>query len=267
MTETTTPTEGEVIENTGVDETTLPVDDGTEDSAVETGNDTEQQESTSSDSDNSTEDNNENDGLDANLAKFAKSQGFDPDNLTANEVKALKLAHNNQKAYRASIDASKPGEIDRKINEVDSSTDMTDREYTDFRLNQQVLRNNVQRYWMENPDDRQYEKEAVAILQKEKEQYGDAAQMRLIQDMPRLLREAKFAAGVYDTKKIAEKAQREERERLRKEQEGGADSLNASNSNPSGGEKDMRQWIREEYDPSNPEHRKKLDDYTRNTVR
>ena len=39
MTETTTPTEGEVIENTGVDETTLPVDDGTEDSAVETGND------------------------------------------------------------------------------------------------------------------------------------------------------------------------------------------------------------------------------------
>jgi len=260
MAEQTAPTEDTVVDNTGVEDSTLPVDDSSENSAVEEHEDTEQPDQ-DSDSQDSTEEEKDN-----GLAKFAKSQGFDPDNLTDGEKKALKIAQDNQRALRQRMEASKPSEIEKSIKGVDSSSDMSDREYTDFRLNQQNMVLNVRQYWAENPDDRQYEKEAVAILQKEKELYGDAAQMRLAQDMPRLVREAKFAAGAFDEKAIVAKAQKEERERLKKEQEGGADSLNATQPS-STSSKNMQEWIRDEYDPSNPEHRAKVDAYLNNAYK
>ena len=267
MTEVTTPTEGEVIENSGADVSALPENDQAIDSAVESTEDTEQQDDNSSENQDSNQEQNDNE-LDPSLAKFAKSQGFDPATLTDGEKKALKIAQDNQKAYRTKIDAMKPGEIEKTIKSVDTDSDMSDREYTDFKLNQQNMILNVRQYWAENPDDKQYEKEAIAILQREKELYGEAAQMRLVDDMPRLVREAKFAAGAFDTTRIIEQAQREERERLRKEQEGGADSINArQTASTESSDEDMRRWIREEYDPSNEEHVKKINAYTQSVLK
>ena len=266
MTETTTPTEGEVIDTSGVDQSTLPDNDGADNSAVESTDDTEQQEDNSSDNQDSTTETNDNE-LDPSLAKFAKSQGFEPDNLTDGEKKALKIAHDNQKAYRQRVDAAKPSEIEKTIKAIDSDSDMSDREYTDFKLGQQNMILDIRQYWAENPDDKQYEKEAIAILQREKELYGEAAQTRLVGDMPRLMREAKFAAGAYDPQRIREQAQREERERLRREQEGAADGLNATDTSPDAGSVDMREWIRNEYDPSNEEHIKKLNEYTQSILK
>ena len=258
MTEQAAPTEGDEVIDSGAQDA-LPEDQIIEDSAVDNVEDTEQQEKSSeSDSSESTEEKNQED---KELAKFAKAQGFDPANLTDGEKKALKIARDNQRALRQSKEAAKPSEIEKNINALDSSTEMSDREYTDFRLNQQNDISNVRQYWAEHPEDRQYEAQAIAILQNEKEKYGDAAMVRLYQDMPRLVREAKFAAGAFDEKAIVAKAQKEERERIRREQEGGADSLNATDTASKTKTEDMKAWIHDEYDMNNPEHRAKLDSY------
>lgn len=257
MTEQATPTEEAVVDNPGVEESTLPGDESQEAPAVDNVEDTEQQEESDSDSSESTEEEKE----DKELAKFAKAQGFDPDNLTDGEKRALKIARDNQRALRQTKEAAKPSEIEKNINEVDSSSEMSDREYTDFRLNQQNDISNVRQYWAEHPEERQYEPQAIAILLNEKEKYGDAAMIRLYRDMPRLVREAKFAAGAFDEKAIVARAQKEERERIRREQEGSADSLNATDTASTKTTKDMKTWIKEEYNPSDPEHRAKLDSY------
>lgn len=262
MTETTTPTEGEVVENSGVENvqdtgSTLPEDGNTENSAVENQGDTSSENDGDTGSTDST--NEDEPKVDASLKKFAKGQGFDPENLSAGEVKALTLLKNRISKERADLQSKNNGAVEGTIKSVKADSDMTDREYVEFVENKRDMVDSIRQYWAENPDDKQYETEALAILQREKETYGDDAMVRLAANMPRLLREAKFAAGAFDTESIAEKARREERERIRKTQEGSAEGGNASTEENNSSSEDVQEFLKN-YDPSDPEQRKKADE-------
>lgn len=269
MTETTTPTEGEEVIDSSADnqqdDSALLDDDQADNSAVEDQEDTT---SENDDSDQGSTDSTDNNGedepnkVDSSLKKFAKSQGFDPENLSEGEIKALKIAHNNQKAFRKQTEQQNKGAVENNIKSIDKDSDMSDREYFEFRMQQRDMVDNVRNYWTENPEDQKYEAEAAAILAKEQEQYGDEAMFRLAGNMPRLMREAKFAAGAYDPSVVSEKARREERERLRKIQEGSADGMNATTTDKPSKSDVTSEWIKNEYDPDNPEHRKKMDEFT-----
>lgn len=258
MTETTTPTD-EVVEQTSssVDNTDL-LDENTNESAVESVEDTASEETTEPGSNDSiTED--EPDKVDADLKRFAKSQGFDPENLTEGEVKALSIAHKQVKETRKKLEIENKGAVEKAVNEIDKESDLPDREYFEFRLKQRDMIDNIRQYWAKNPDDRQYEAEAIAILQDEKERYGDDAMLRLADNMPRLVREAKFAAGGFDTTKATEQGRKEERERLNKLQSGSADGAHATTVETPSKDEVNADWVRSVYDPTNEEHRKKLD--------
>ena len=257
MTETTTPTDEVVETPTGSVQTDLPVEN-TNESAVESVEDTASEETTEPGSNDSiTED--EPNKVDADLKRFAKSQGFDPENLTEGEVKALSIAHKQVKETRKKLELEYKGAIEKEVTQVDKESELPDREYFEFRLKQRDMVDNIRQYWAENPDDRQYEAEAIAILQAEKERYGDDAMLRLAENMPRLVREAKFAAGGFDTTKATEQGRKEERERLNKLQSGSADGAHATTVETPSKDEVNAEWVRNTYDPTNEEHRKKLD--------
>ena len=257
MTETTTPTDEVVETPVGSESTDLPTEN-TNESAVESVEDTASEETTEPGSNDSiTED--EPNRVDADLKRFAKSQGFDPENLTEGEVKALSIAHKQVKETRKKLELENKGAVEKAVNEVDKESDLPDREYFEFRLKQRDMVDNIRQYWAENPDDRQYEAEAIAILQAEKERYGDDAMLRLAENMPRLVREAKFAAGGFDTAKATEQGRKEERERLNKLQSGSADGAHATTTDTPSRDEVTADWVKNEYDPTNPEHRAKLD--------
>ena len=259
MTETTTPTDEVVETPTGSEQTDLPVEN-TNESAVESVEDTASQETAEPGSNDSiTED--EPNKVDADLKRFAKSQGFDPENLTEGEVKALSIAHKQVKETRKKLELENKGAIEKEVNQVNKESELPDREYFEFRLKQRDMVDNIREYWRSNPDDAQYEAEAVTILQEEKERYGVDAMLRLAENMPRLVREAKFAAGGFDTAKATEQGRKEERERLNKLQSGSADVAHATTSDTPSKDEVNADWVRNVYDPTNEEHRKKLDNF------
>ena len=259
MTETTTPTDEVVETPTGSVQTDLPVEN-TNESAVESVEDTASQVTAEPGSNDSiTED--EPNQVDADLKRFAKSQGFDPENLTEGEVKALSIAHKQVKETRKKLELENKGAIEKEVNQVNKESELPDREYFEFRLKQRDMIDNIREYWRSNPDDAQYEAEAVTILQEEKERYGVDAMLRLAENMPRLVREAKFAAGGFDTAKATEQGRKEERERLNKLQSGSADVAHATTSDTPSKDEVNADWVRNVYDPTNEEHRKKLDNF------
>ena len=258
MTETTTPTDEVVETPTGSEQTDLPVEN-TNESAVESVEDTASEVTAEPGSNDSTNAEDEPNKVDADLKRFAKSQGFDPENLTEGEVKALSIAHKQVKETRKKLELENKGAIEKEVNQVDKESELPDREYFEFRLKQRDMVDNIREYWRSNPDDAQYEAEAVTILQEEKERYGVDAMLRLAENMPRLVREAKFAAGGFDTTKATEQGRKEERERLNKLQSGSADGAHATTTETPSKNEVTADWVKNEYDPTNPEHRAKLD--------
>ena len=102
MTETTTPTDEVVETPVGSESTDLPTEN-TNESAVESVEDTASEVTAEPGSNDSiTED--EPNKVDADLKRFAKSQGFDPENLTEGEVKALSIAHKQVKETRKKLE-------------------------------------------------------------------------------------------------------------------------------------------------------------------
>lgn len=265
MTETTTPTDEVVDQSSSGTEDGAPLlgQDNEQGSAVEQKEDTgagEQDSQASASNDSSSQ----GDGSeDAGLAKFAKSQGIDDvSTLTEREKSLLKAAHDNVKNYRKSAE-EKANE--RKLNdEVDELTKPKEGDSEVQALKQQMARyearNTTNEFWNKNQDDKQYESKMAEILAEERKNYGDAAAWALAQNLPRLLREAKAAAGAFDSDAARDAGRREERERLRKAQEGGADVAHASQGTSQGSPKIDRDWVENTYDPNNPEHQKKLDE-------
>ena len=263
MTETTTPTDEIVETPVGSESTDLPTEN-TNESAVESVEDTASEVTAEPGSNDSTNAEEEPSKADADLKRFAKSQGYKDDeleDLTPREVKALTIARKQVQETRKKLELENKGAVEKAINEIDKESDLSDREYFEFRLKQRDMVDNIRQYWQENPDDKAYEAEAITILQAEKERYGDDAMLRLAENMPRLVREAKHNAGAFDPDKLAEKGRKEERERLNKLQSGSADGAHATTSDTPSKDEVNADWVRNVYDPTNEEHRKKLDNF------
>lgn len=231
MTETTTPTD-EVVDQSSSDigdESLLGQDN--QESAVER-NDTDSSESNDSGSDSSSSQ-DEGSDEDKGLAKFAKSQGIDDlSELSEREKSLLKVAHDNQRKQRKEMeDDAKKRKLGDEVNDLTKPSKDDD---ATVQLQKRMARFEAKEmtndFWSQHQDDRKYEAKMAEILAKEKEEFGADAAWRLAQNLPRLLREAKFADGAFDSDAARDAGRREERERLRKSQEGAADSAHASQS-------------------------------------
>ena len=205
--------------------------------------------------------------IDESLAKFAKSQGFDPDDLTEREAKALKIAHDNQKEFhkKRQEEADALRNTVGELHDPDAAVRGEDDEYIaeQKRLRAEMTQlkqyQRVNEFWRQNPDAKDYEEDMNRLVLEEKEKYGVESAIFLSRNLDRLYKLAK--ADRMDPDSLKESGRREEREELRRKQEASADSGSASTSTGRSSTKIDQKWIDETYDPSNAEHRKMLDAY------
>lgn len=185
--------------------------------------------------------------VDDGLAKFAKSQGFDPEQLNEDTIRALKIAHDNQKAFRSrsqeSITDATKGlagkDIEARLAELEHER-VTDRFFSEGR-------------------DRSLEPKMVQILNEKREQFGDTYAYNLSRDLDALYA---LAGGVEASTVDVEAIRREERESINKRMSASAPDQHAThNSMQTTQIKVTPEWLQTEYDVSNPEHQKLVSEY------
>lgn len=205
---------------------------------------------------------------DDGLAKFAKAQGFDPDKLTDGEKRALKLARDNQKAFhearggKEQLDEAIDTVYDPKAAGENEGMDEYERRELerDTRLARIEAKSELDAYYRQDPDASKYAKEAGEILLEVSKEQGQQAASVLARNKKYLFTLARDRAGVFNSDAARETGRREERESLRKKQEASADAGHATQPGTSTTPKVTRDWVENEYDPSNPEHRKMVDE-------
>ena len=184
---------------------------------------------------------------DDGLAKFAKSQGFDPDNLTEGEAKALKLAHENQKAFRKSTVAQTKAALDGDI-----TRDELVEFQSEFRSYQ--AQKQAEQFFSQEGRDDSLAPVMTKILEEKRAEHGDEYARVLSQDLNLLydLAQLNSGAGQVDTEAI----RRQERESINQKLAAGTSAAHATSSADaaSGAPKIDAEWIKSTYDPRNPEH-------------
>lgn len=203
---------------------------------------------------------------DDGLRRFAESQGFDYENTTETERKALKLAHDNQKAFRqkSQADSSKLQETAVSTAGEEDDFDNLDDDAAEIARDRKEraedrAERRTQRFYMQNPEAMDYDTEMAEIVQEELDTNGRQAAQYLASDLSRLLVLAKARRGDSDRKAEIEAARREERESFRQKQEASSGTPAAQSSTPRNN-KVTREWLNTEYDPGNEDHRKMVDE-------
>lgn len=193
---------------------------------------------------------------DDGLAKFAKSQGFDPDNLTDGERRALKIAHDNQRAYRTST--NKPSVVQEKA-EVEGG--ITKDEVTAFEREFRIYQAQKQAdsFFSQEGRDKSLEPVMASILNEKKSQYGNQYASVLSKDLDLLYNLAviKNGGNLVDEDAI----RREERESINRHLSASTPTAHASQTTGDVPQKVDEDWIENYYDPRNPEQRKLVDEY------
>lgn len=270
MTETTTPTGDSNQDSSGITNEPLLEEQNTEQTTAveetkETDTDTgEQSHESGSDDNSSTTEESSSDNSDKDIEAFAKSQGYDLTQMSETEKKLIRQLRENSVEKRKEIDAEASKKLDKDVNDLFKPNEGSDDKAVIAAIQRKQLLQDEkiarQDYFANNPEDRKYEAKMAEILAKEKEQYGEDAAWRLLNNLPRLVREAKFADGAFDSDAARESGRREEREELRRRQEAGADTAHASTPTANSAGKIDRAWVESTYDPNNPEHQKLLDE-------
>lgn len=196
---------------------------------------------------------------DDGLSRFAKSQGFDPDNLTDGERRALKIAHDNQKAYRNNK-SSKIDEVHKTFNDESVSNNDIDsfkKEFNQFKYEQKTSK-----FWADENKDKNLESEMVRILNEKKEQFGTEYAKNLSNDLDALYDLAKAQSSNTNNE---QQIRQEERDSINRMLNASAAVSHASTTNSDSGKiKITSDWIRNEYNSNNPEHRALVDAYFQN---
>lgn len=187
----------------------------------------------------------------AALAKFAKGQGInDLSELSEREISLLKMARDNKSA----LDKTKQSQP--KLEETSTGLATLGDEATDVqRLAAKVA--NIE--FKENKakflegKDATLEPVMAQIVADARTELGDDAARSLIGNLPFLysLAEGRKPA---DTSAAVEEARREERSSMNQSLSAGASDAHATNSKPATPIKVTSEWIRNEYNPKNPEH-------------
>lgn len=264
MTETTTPTD-EVVDQSSSDirDESLLDENNEQDSAVEQRNDTDSgEQSQDSDSEQSSTKAEQSSDEDKGLAAFAKSQGFaDFDSLSEDAKRALRIAQKQvQKDRKELQEQANKRKVDQEVEELYQPGENDDT--NDVILKRMAVleaRDTTSKFWAENPDDKKYESKMAELLIEEKEKYGPEAARLLAQNLPRLLREAKASSGAYDSDAARDAGRRDERERLRKIQEGAADSAHATQASAVANKKLTREDVANMSDEEYVKRRDEID--------
>lgn len=186
---------------------------------------------------------------DDGLAKFAKSQGVeDVSQLSDRELQFLKIAHDNQKAFREKGSQASIADATKNLGGTDIES----------RLAQLESEKATDKFFSEGRD-RSLETKMVEILNEKKEQYGTDYAMNLSRDLDALYGLAQVRAGASSVD--AEAIRREERESINRQMSATAPTSHATQGQRQTGGQVDENWIRNEYDPRNPEHRVLVDQF------
>ena len=187
----------------------------------------------------------------AALAKFAKGQGInDLSELSEREISLLKMARDNKSA----LDKTKQSQP--KLEETSTGLATLGDEATDVQklaakiANIEFKENKAK--FLEGKD-ASLEPVMAQIVADARTELGDDAARSLIGNLPFLysLAEGRKPA---DTSAAIEEARREERSSMNQSLSAGASDAHATNSKPATPIKVTSEWIRNEYNPNNPEH-------------
>jgi hypothetical protein len=213
---------------------------------------------------------NENNGgqaTDDSLAKFAKSQGIeDVSKLDDTSARLLKIAHDNQKFAR---NANQPQtKIEDAANELGKpADDASEVEKLNRRVQAFEYKHKTDSFWSQEGKDRNLENTMVEVLNEKKEQFGKDYAFALSQDLDTLYAMAQLKGGSSASSgsdAAREEGRREERETINKSLSAGAPNAHANTGKPTTPPKVTVDWIRNEYDSRNPEHRKLVDEFYQN---
>lgn len=211
-------------------------------------------------------------GEDDGLAKFAKGQGIDNiGSMTERELKLLKIAHDNQKAYRKTNDKKL---TDQVVEIVDiPKKDETEDESFKREFRQYKYEKQVDSFWSPdekgNKKDRSLEPTMAKILNDKKAELTpligeDEAKkycFNLSRDLNTLYVQAQIETGTYNPEAAKEEARREERDSIKKKIAAAPEGAHAVQSSMSSKPKITMDWIRNEYNSKNPDHVKMVNEF------
>ena len=196
---------------------------------------------------------------DDGLAKFAKSQGFDPESLTDGERRALKIAHDNQKAYRSNTNKSKIAEVKADVDGNAIAPDEIESFRQEFRQYQATKQ--AEQFFSQEGRDDTFAPVMSEILEEKKAAHGADYARVLSGDLELLYDLAVIRKGGAATVD-ADAIRREERESINKQLAAAPTGPHATtNTLNDTTTKITQEWIQNEYNPRNPEHVKLVDQY------
>lgn len=186
---------------------------------------------------------------DDGLAKFAKSQGVeDVSQLSDRELQFLKIAHDNQKAFREKGSQASIADATKNLGGTDIES----------RLAQLESEKVIDKFFSDGRD-RSLETKMVEILNEKKEQYGKEYAMNLSRDLDALYGLAQVRTGASSVD--AEAIRREERESINRQMSATAPTSHATQGQRQTGGQIDENWIRNEYNPRDPEQRALVDQF------
>lgn len=192
------------------------------------------------------------------IAKFAKAQGFDPDNLTENERRALTIARDNQKALRSSTNKSK---LSESTSSVDGQVTREEMEAFQQEFRQYQSTKKAEAFFAEEGRDDSLAPVMSEILEQKKAEHGVEYARVLSGDLELLYDLARVRQGSTTSNVDPEAIRREERESINKQLSGASVSQHASTGQVQTAPKVTQEWLRTEYQPGNPEHDKLIAEY------
>lgn len=255
MSETTTEqvVDTSVADNSSTTEPTTT----SADSQASTENNTEQNTQIEAPSSASTEQTTttENDET-AALAKFAKGQGInDLSELSEREISLLKMARDNKSA----LDKTKQNQP--KLEETSTGLTQLGDDATDVQKLAAKVANmefSGKKAEFLKGKDASLEPVMAQIVADKRKEFGDDYARALLADLPTLYGLAQLSKPA-DTSAAIEAAKRDERTSMNQSLSASAGGANATTSKPATPIKVTSEWIRNEYNPNDPEHRALVD--------
>lgn len=191
---------------------------------------------------------------DDGLTKFAKSQGFDPDNLTDGERKALKIAHDNQKFARSKTVAEAKASVDGDV-----TRDEIEEFRNEFRSYQSQKQ--AEQFFAQEGKDDSLAGDMHDILREKQSKYGDEYARVLSQDLDLLYNLALVSKSNNQPSVDEETIRRQERESIRNQSNASDTPAHATTGHQPVARQITEEWLATEYNSNDPEQRAMVDKY------
>lgn len=193
----------------------------------------------------------------AALAKFAKGQGInDLSELSERELSLLKMARDNKSAFDKKNQAQP--KLDESSTELATlGDDATDVQKLAAKVANMEFSSNKAKF-LEGKDVT-LEPVMAQIVADARRELGDDYARGLLGNLPFLYSLAEGRKPTVDTSAAVEQAKKEERTSMNQSLTASAGGANATTSKPATPIKVTSEWIRNEYNPNDPEHRALVD--------